>query len=281
MALFHTVATYLADRLGTDGEYILGEKPLKTLRLNQEARSTLLADYKRFPRSTDPESREWEKWLKGPQPTIAITFDQEAAVEHAKAIHLTVLHPLVRQAAGHLVSAEPVYVRISAESDDVSSGKFSFGLYSWRKQGVKVEERLVAVAEDPEVENALMTLLEHATDEGGISNADRSESEALKARHHSVWTAARANHIAANRELVQQRIESLTVSHRTRFSLLEDQVARADNDKIRRMKESELARARVSFEEQLKKLEQAANGGDIYATLVAFGVLSVMESSGR
>jgi ATP-dependent helicase HepA len=44
-AIQRYVARYLASRLGSDGEYLLGEKPLKTLRLSQEARSRLLEDY--------------------------------------------------------------------------------------------------------------------------------------------------------------------------------------------------------------------------------------------
>jgi ATP-dependent helicase HepA len=99
VALQGCVTTYLARRLGSDLDHLLGDKPLKTLRLSQEARGLLLDDYKRLPRSVEPVAREWEKWLKGAQPTLSVTFDQETAVENSKAAHLSVLHPLVRQAA--------------------------------------------------------------------------------------------------------------------------------------------------------------------------------------
>ena len=58
------VATYCAARLGRESNPILGDKPLKTLRLGQEARAKLLEDYKRLPRSIEPIARDWEKWLK-------------------------------------------------------------------------------------------------------------------------------------------------------------------------------------------------------------------------
>lgn len=93
------VSSYLLARVGAETETLLGEKPLKTLRLNQDARAKLLDDFKRLPRSVEPLMREWEKWLAGGQPTLAVTFDQEAATENSKVVHLSVLHPLVRQAA--------------------------------------------------------------------------------------------------------------------------------------------------------------------------------------
>ena len=67
-AIQSCVTTYLAARLGTGTEHLLGEKPLKTMRLSQEARNALLGDFKRLPRSIDPVAREWEKWLRGRKP---------------------------------------------------------------------------------------------------------------------------------------------------------------------------------------------------------------------
>ena len=102
------VVAYLAELLGRKADHFLGEKHLKTLRLDQEARNLLLSEFRRLPRSIDPVAREWEKWLKGSQPTLSVTFDQETAAANPKAVHLSVLHPLVRQAAGFLEITEPV-----------------------------------------------------------------------------------------------------------------------------------------------------------------------------
>jgi len=57
------VGTYLAKHLGEDSNHLLGEKPLKTLRISQSARATLLDEFRRLPRSTKPIARDWEKWL--------------------------------------------------------------------------------------------------------------------------------------------------------------------------------------------------------------------------
>ena len=122
-----------------------------------------------------------------------------------------------------------------------------------------------------------MEILRHACEPGSVPLPDLAECDALDARHHSKWSDAQANHIAENRELAEHRIQSLTVSHRARCKALGDQVARATNDKIRLMKESELARANADFSRRMAELQQAANTGDIRANPVVLGTISVTE----
>jgi hypothetical protein len=275
-AIQRAVSTYLEAKLGSETEHLLGEKPAKTLRLKQEARASLLEDFRRLPRSIEPTSRDWEKWLKNGQPTLPVTFDQEAAATNPKIAHLSVLHPLVRQAAHFLDISETKYFTFTAHSTEVMPGTYHFALYRWAKHGVKPDETLVAVAEDPRLESLLMELLRSAPEpDSAPPIPDETTCEALDARHHGKWSEAQTNHIAENRELVEYRIQSLTVSHRARCRVLEDQVLRATNDKIRLMKESELSRANADFTRRLSDLEQVANTGDIRATPVVFGTVSM------
>lgn len=273
------VTTYLAARLGSDVEHLLGDKPLKTLRLSEEARGLILEDYRRLPRSVEPLAREWERWLKGSQPTLPVTFEQETATENPKTVHLSVLHPLVRQAARYLEITEPKYCSLTAHSDKLSPGTHHFALYRWTKHGIRSDELLVPVADDPQLEESVLSLLPSAIDFAATPPPDDAECDALDARHYSKWTASQVEHIAANRRLVEHRIQSLTVSHRARRKAVEEQVARATNDKIRLMKESELGRANADFNRREAELQQAANGGDIQATPIVFGTISVMRES--
>jgi hypothetical protein len=93
------VRLYLKATCGAEQDHIIGEKPLKTLRLSQEARSRLLKDSAQLPRQTSVTSREWESWLKGASPLLSIAFDASCASEYPDAILITPVHPLVRQAA--------------------------------------------------------------------------------------------------------------------------------------------------------------------------------------
>jgi hypothetical protein len=259
----------------------LGEKSVKTLRLSQEARGLLLNDYKGLPRSTEPVSREWEKWLKGTQPTLAVTFEQEAASENPKTVHLSVLHPLVRQAAQFLEIKEPKYCTVAVQSNEtIPHGTYHFALYRWTKHGIRRDESLVAVSEDPHLEMSLLTLLQSAVNADTLILPNATECNDLDLRHHQKWAEAQANHIAENQTLVEHRIQSLKVSHRARCKAIEDQIARATNDKIRLMKESELARANFDYDRRMAELQEATKSADIRAIPVVFGTISTKDVSG-
>ncbi len=274
------VTAYLAARLDSEGSHVLGDKPLKTLRLSQEARDLLLADFKRLSRSLDPIARAWEKWLKGDKPTLSITFDQQVAAQDPKVVHLSVVHPLVRQAARYLEITEPKHVALAAVHPTIAAGTYPFALYRWSKHGVRQDEVLIAVADDAHVEAALLPLLQTASDASAEHLLDAAQCEALDARHYEKWSTARADHIAENRQLVEQRIQSLTVSHRARCHAIQDQIACATNDKIRLMKQSEFVRANADFDRRVAELHQAADSGDIRTTPVVFGVLSISGNGG-
>jgi ATP-dependent helicase HepA len=273
-ALQGSVTTYLTARLGRDLEHLLGDKPAKTLRLSQEARGLLLEDYRRLPRSIEPIAREWEKWLKGAQPTLSVTFEQKTAAENPKTVHLSVVHPLVRQAARFLEITEPKYCSLVAQSDEIPAGTHHFALYRWTKHGIRPDELLVSVADDLDIEASLLALLQSAIDSGPAALPNAAACDALDARHHTKWTQAQAHHIGENRQLVDYRVQSLTVSHRARCKAIEDQVTRATNEKIRLMKDGELARANADFNRRMAELQQAANSGDIRATPVVFGTIT-------
>ena len=278
-AIKGAVATYLADRLETETDHILGDRPLKTLRLSQEARNRLLEDYRRLPRSIEPVAREWEKWLKGGQPTLAVTFDQDAAAETPKAVHLSVLHPLVRQAARHLDLNEPGFCSVSVKSESVAPGVYLFAIYLWSMRGIKPDQSLVAVCGNAAVEASLFSLLQKATDADATDLPSRREFDGLDALHHRKWAAAKGDHVDENRLVVEHRIQSLKVSHRARCGAIEEQISQATNDKIRLMRESELARANADFKRKVEELQQAAHAADIMAAPVVFGILTVNEGT--
>ena len=278
-AIQRAVATYLADRLGSEIDHVLGDRPLKTLRLSQDARNQLLDDYKRLPRSIEPIAREWEKWLKGGQLTLPVTYDQDAASENPKVVHLSVVHPLVRQAARHLEIDEPKICAVAAQSNDLPRGEHRFAIYRWFKRGIKPDQILVAICESLEIEVSLFALLKKATD-ADAQLPERKAFDALDAQHYQKWADEKANHVDGNRLLVEHRVQSLTVSHRARCLTIDEQIAGATDGKIRRMRESTLARANADFGRKVAELQQAANAADIMASPVVFGVLSLTRGAG-
>ena len=277
-ALGLAVTSYLARRLGKEQDYLLGDKAVKTLRLSQEARVALLDDFRSLPRSTDPMHRTWERWLKGTSPTLSVTFEQEAAVENAGAVLLSLGHPLLRQAAAFLQEAEGVAVRLSVAHESLPVGQHPFALYRWARQGAKRDEDLVSVVRDPAVAEALLELLPAAADAPELELPAQQVWDELDGVHHQLWLSESTQHSEDNRQLVGVRIQSLNASFTARHALLQEQIGRATNDKIRVMKQAELERARVDFDTRIAALRKAAESGDIRATPAVFGVIDVRRS---
>lgn len=277
-ALGVAVTSYLTRRLGKEQEYLLGDKALKTLRVGVEGRASLLEDYRKLPRSTDPMSRAWERWLKGTVPTLQVTFEQEAAVDNPAAVLLALGHPLLRQAAAYLHEPEAVVVKLRASHDSLPEGIHPFALYRWTRQGVRRDEELIPVAVDGQVGSALLELFPRSEDASDLESPAQQVLDELDAVHHQQWLTQATLHSEDNRQLVGVRIQSLTASFGARRSVLEDQIRRATNDKIRVMKAAELERATVDFDVRVAALRRAAESGDIKASPAVFGVIEVRRT---
>lgn len=278
-SLQRCVSAYLSALTDIGSEFLLGKKSLKTLRLNQRERAKLLDDFNRPSRAADPVTRNWEKWLKGAHPLLPVTFDQETATAHPRVVHLNVLHPLVRQATRYQQRSQVVRVSLTVSNETLPAGECPFALYHWRKIGIQADDTLFAVTAESKMDRILITLLEEASDKESEKEITSETLDALDKRHHAEWRIARANHMADNRKLVQHRIQSLKVSQQARCKLLDDQLEATTNDRIRRMKKAELARAEGDHERRIAELEKAAEGADIHATLVVCGTLFVTRNS--
>lgn len=277
-ALHSTVALYLRDRSGKEQEVILGNQPLKTLRLDAETRSRLLEDFQKN-KTDNQEARVWERWLKGNTPHLEITFDQDCASDNPKSTLLHPAHPLLRQAAAHLEPHHPVYVQCKAQTSELPAGEYPFALYQWHKQGVRADCELALVASSSEIEQKLFGLLRAALTTEETELPAQAEFDALETRHHQRWRDALANHKEANQQLVDYRLNSLTASTKARLRQVNDQLNNITDEKIRIMKQAEHDRIKADYYRRKESLEAAKVSADIRAEVVAFGVIIIRAES--
>ena len=269
-SLQRLVALYLQQRCGEERDFILGEKPLKTLRLAQDARNLLLGDFQQLPRQST--YREWETWLKGDDQHLQITFEQDCATQHPEAAFIMPLHPLVKQAARFFDSDERVVVHLQVRDDDLPTGRYQFVVYQWRFYGIREDLKLKLVASSDAVAPHLGRLLEKAED---AEAGEQGEWDELEAQHHQLWSEARAGHRQRTQELAAYRRESLTTSHRARMELLQEQLEKANNERIQRMRRSQIGRAEADYNRRVEELDKAEEKVDIVAEPVAYGILNI------
>jgi hypothetical protein len=99
--------------------------------------------------------------------------------------------------------------------------------------------------------------------------------EALDSWHHELWLERRAGHIAETAEIARFRRDSLNASHRARMTVLEEQLAFASEERIRRMRTAQIARAAADHKEALASLARDEARADILARRVAAGVIEL------
>jgi SNF2 family DNA or RNA helicase len=276
-ALKRCIEMYINERMDSDKKYISGDMEINSLRLSQEARKALLEDYRLLPRSKEPINRNWEKWLKGNDPTLSLTFNQEIAVENSDLLLITPVHPLVKQSINGLNIVDKASCLLEVKTNDFPVGKYLFALYHWEKKGVKRDDQVIAICANQELEQSLLNLITHSTDSADLLLLDEEMTEVIEVEHHQRWSKSQADHIEANRQLVSYRIQSLNTSHKARCKTIEEQLNSATNDKIKVMKASELVRANADYELRMDCLEKAAESGDVHSSLICYGIIKVIK----
>ena len=269
-SLQRLVALYLQQRCEEEREFILGDKPLKTLRLSQDARNRLLRDFQKLPRQST--YREWETWLKGGDQHLQITFEQDCATQYPEAAFVMPLHPLVKQAAEFFDSDERAVVNLKVRDDDAPTGRYQFVVYQWQFYGIREDLKLKLVASSDAVTPHLGRLLEKAED---AETGEQGEWDELEAQHYRLWSEARAEHQQRTQELAAYRRESLATSHRAQMALLREQLEKASNEKIQRMRRSQIGRVEADYNRRIEELDRAAENVDIVAESVAYGILNI------
>jgi ATP-dependent helicase HepA len=269
------VMLYLQRTCGKEQDFILGEKPLKTLRLSHDARSSLLRDFQQLPRHNTTAYREWENWLKGGNPHLLVTFESDCATQHPEAAFIMPLHPLAKQAAMSLDTSQRVITTLKAQTNEVPAGRYEFAIYQWRFHGIREDLVLRPIASSEAVTAHLGRLLEKAvdattSDPGGSGSSVWDE---LDVQHYKLWYEARAKHRQRTQELAEYRRESLSTSHRARIALLDEQLKQASNEKIQKMRKSQITIAEADYARRIQNLDIAMERADVTAGPVAYGVL--------
>ena len=273
--LGHLVVRYLRAIVGEESMPLLGEGDHQTLRVGAEARRKLLDDFRALPRRPSAIAREWEQWLKGGEPHLAVTFDAATATAEPRTVFITPVHPLAQQAAA-LERSLPIHTIAETVDGDVQPGSYPFAIYQWRMHGAREDAVLQPVCESRELSGRLIGLLAKAHPPSTNSSLPAADVfERLETQHHELWREALAAHADRCRQRALCQRESLAASHTARVRLLEGQLAAADNDKIRRMRESQLASAYADHERHLAEIENAETKADITTRPVAFGSLVI------
>lgn len=276
--LANLVERYLEKLGGTQTQRSLVRKSVTTVQLSQEMRNKLLSDFRPLG-LTGSVAQSWERWLKGADPYLTLTFDPSTADERRDVPFITPTHPLARQAAQSTEPATSLNCDIVIEHSEVPPGRYVYAIYRWCKHGLKEDFTFQPICTHPDVSKRMLQLLESARQQASTVPITPDEKKELEKAHYDLWSRSRAAHIEEVSQVATARMNSLNTTHTARLALLEEQRDGAYDVRIQRMRESQIETAKQDYTRRAELLTMAAQQGDIVAEAVAFGVLVVETSN--
>ncbi|SDL43734.1 DEAD/DEAH box helicase [Tessaracoccus oleiagri] len=265
------VQHYLRSR-GYERADSLFDRPVAVLRPTRDVREALKADCDAL---NSAQTSSWQRWLDiGGDQARRLTFDPALAVDGDIEL-LSPVHDLVRTAAAHVGPFAPDSAfSLQVRANDIPMGQHSVAIYAWTYLGARDDFEVRITTSDKHLSNGLSDLLVAATDSSG---APLESVEDLDEHHYAEWVDARASHIDQTRSHVENQLASLVTTHQARVLLLEDQIATASHDNIRRMRESELRTLEDDFETRIRRLRKTIERTDITSTLLCAGTVEVVH----
>jgi hypothetical protein len=229
--------------------------------------------------------RDWERWLKGADPHLAITFDSNCANENRTAQLLTPVHPLVRQAAKVLDATGNTEVHLTLRDPNLPKGIHPFAVFQWELIGLRRDLNIVSIALDDVINAKLLELLQTAKNYADADDRSLSPDQLtdLESRHYQMWNAALSTYRKQITQLARFKQTSLSASHKGRMAILEEQLTSATEDRIRRMRQAQIDAAKRDYEQHSEELTKASEQADITTELIMTGTIDVVwsEANGR
>ncbi len=267
--------TYMEDYLG-QGEYLRGKQDSKTLRLASDKRQLLLDGLMKMPLSTNNQTTKlWKAYLKSDKPVLQVTFESQFAKDNRDVTFFSQMHPFVSQAAAYESRSFPCNLAVRIADREIEPGDYEFLIYSWRYVGLRPDIRLVAVSNNPAVEKNILSFMQYASEYNEDSGLHRASWEQMDDLHYKRWQAAKEQYSTDVREECEYRLEQLTHSCHQQEAILRRQIEAATDEKIRRMRTSQLDNLIKKNNIQTRKVNETITKADIHINLLVRGILHV------
>ena len=269
------VIVFMNDYLGK-GEYLRGKQDGKTLRLSADKRQLLLDDLMKMSGSTNNQvTKLWKSYLKSDKPVLPVTFESQYAKNNREVTFFNQMHPFVAQAAAYESKNFPCELSVRIAGSEIEPGDYEFLIYAWKYVGIRPDIRLVAVSNKVEVEKNILTVLQYAEEYYEDDGVHQSNWDQMDELHYKRWQKAKDTYSADVRDECEYRLEQLTHSFNKQEVIVRSQISAATDDRIRRMRTSQLENIIKKYNKQRKLVDETVSKVDIHTNLLVRGVLHV------
>ncbi|MDK2828008.1 MAG: ATP-dependent helicase HepA, partial [Clostridium butyricum] len=247
---------FLNDYLG-EGEYIRGKSELKSLRLAVDKRHQLLSEFrKKQIINNNNSSKLWGAYLKSDKPTLQVTFDSVCAKDNRNVTFLTQMHPLVIQAAEYESKKFPCEIGISVNDTELLSGDYEFLIYAWKYVGLRPDIKMVAISDNIEVQKNILNYLQFASEYNVETDRFQSKWDSMDSLHYEDWQMEKAAYTKIVSDECNYRLDQMKHSYNQRLAIFRAMINNAEDEKIKRMRQSQLDKLENDYIVQKKNAKK-------------------------
>ena len=264
---------FFSDLLG-EGEYLRGKSELKSLRLSAEKRQLLLDNLKRVQIVNNSNANKlWTAYLKSDKPILPVTFESLCAKDNRNAAFLTQMHPLVIQAAAYESANFPCEIGVRISDKSIPAGTYEFLIYAWKYVGLRPDIRLIAISENERVQKNVLSYMQYCSEYDFSSSAHEEKWDAMDKLHYDKWQTEKKTYTKTVEDDCIYRLEQLSQSYSQREAIYKNMINNAEDEKIKRMRQSQLDKLIADFNRQKKNITDIIAKADIHTNLLVKGIL--------
>lgn len=270
------VNMFMNDLLG-EGEYLRGKSELKSLRISSDKRQILLDNLKKVQIVNNNNANKlWIAYLKSDKPIMPITFDSVCAKDNRDAAFLTQMHPLVIQAAAYESSNFPCEIGISVSDKNITAGDYEFLIYAWKYVGLRPDIKLIAISDNEMVQKNVLTYMQYCTEFEFDGSSHTKKWNSMDKLHYDRWQKDKCAYVKTVKDECNYRIQQLSQSYNQREAIFRNMISSAEDEKIKRMRQSQLDKLFTDFNKQKKNMTDIIAKADIHTNLLVKGILHVI-----
>ena len=148
-------------------------------------------------------------------------------------------------------------------------------IYVWRYVGLRPDIRLIAVSENETVQKNILNDIQYSKEYDFDSNLFNEKWDEMDRLHYEKWQREKSEYVMTVKNECNYRLEQAAHSFHQREAILRDQIKKAEDDKIKRMRISQLDKLTADFEKQKSRMEETIQHADIHTNLQVKGILHV------
>ena len=148
-------------------------------------------------------------------------------------------------------------------------------IYAWNYVGLRPDIKLVAISDNAEVQKHILSIMQYASDYYEASGDYSAKWNSMDGLHYEKWKEVKAEYVQDVKAECDYRLEQLAHSTNQREAIFRDMIAKAEDEKIIRMRTSQLEKLLVDFDRQKREMDEIVSRAEIKTNLLVKGILHV------